>query len=169
MKNARYPDPIFIPNVQSFFTAFASEANALDAAPASGWKRTGQTFKAFGAPDATNASLSPLCRFYGSGSPGPNTHFFTARTDECGYLQKVQAATPATSPRFNFEGDAFWVSLQLNGACLASAPVGVYRLYNNGYALGKDPNLRFTTDPKIVSAMLAKGWVNEGIGFCTRN
>ena len=94
---------------------------------------------------------------------------FTARTDECAYLRKVQAETPATSPRFNFEGNAFWVSLQVNGECLTSAPVPVYRLYNNGYALGKDPNLRYTTDPQLLNTMTSKGWISEGVAFCTRN
>jgi len=51
-----------------FITADPNEAAAIDSGSAGpGWSRTGETFRSGG-----NASV---CRFYGSQSPGPNSHF----------------------------------------------------------------------------------------------
>ena len=48
-----------------FVSANPPEIAGLDANPALGWQRTGHSFKSGGS--------TPVCRFYGSVSPGPNT------------------------------------------------------------------------------------------------
>jgi hypothetical protein len=64
-----------------FMTANHDEINGLDANPALGWLRTGNSFKAGGS--------TAVCRFYGSTSPGPNSHFYTVNADECAYLNST--------------------------------------------------------------------------------
>ena len=61
----------------------AEEVAAIEAGAAGpGWQKTGKTL--FAHTEANDAAgLVPVCRFYGSISPGPNSHFFTADPDEC--------------------------------------------------------------------------------------
>ena len=62
-----------------FITADPAEAKAIDnGAAGPGWKRTGDTFGAGG--------NTAVCRFYGSQTPGPNSHFYTVSAAECAAL-----------------------------------------------------------------------------------
>ena len=76
-------------NLDNYFvTADPVEAAAIDGGAAGpGWSRTGFNFTA-GGP-------TPVCRFYGSITPGPNSPFYTALPDECAALKQLQAGTPA--------------------------------------------------------------------------
>jgi hypothetical protein len=141
-----------------FVTGNADEAAAIDRGDEGpGWSRTGLLFKAGGAV--------PVCRFYGSVSPGPNSHFYTAQAAECNALKSLQAATPGDVPRWNYEGIAFGMTLPVNGLCpLLTVPV--YRAYNNGFALGKDSNHRLTTSANALQEVVARGWKYEGIAMC---
>ncbi|MEO5509449.1 MAG: hypothetical protein ABIS27_02385 [Longimicrobiales bacterium] len=64
-------------NLLSYFiTADPNEASAIDRGSAGpGWIRTGLSFKSGGS--------TSVCRFYGSLSPGPNSHFYTLAGPEC--------------------------------------------------------------------------------------
>ena len=141
-----------------FITGDPAEAAAIDSGAAGpGWLRTGYSFRQGGD--------TPVCRFYGSTSPGPNSHFYSALAYECAYLKALQRATPVSAPRWNYEGLAFASSLPANGTC----PVGtipVYRAYNNGFARGKDSNHRITIDPNALQQVVAQGWKYEGIVMC---
>ena len=141
-----------------FITADANEATLVDNGGAGpGWVRTGLSFKPGG--------FAPVCRFYGSVSPGPNSHFYTSTAEECNALKALQAVIPASSPRWNYEGTAFATHLPANGTCpLFSIPV--YRAYNNGFALGKESNHRFSTDPQAIQEVVARGWKFEGTVMC---
>ncbi|MEO7762272.1 MAG: hypothetical protein ABIS68_10220 [Casimicrobiaceae bacterium] len=141
-----------------FVTADAAEAAAIDIGSAGpGWLRTGLTFKPGGD--------TPVCRFYGSVSPGPNSHFYTAFAAECAALQQLQVTTPDSQPRWNYENIAFATTLPLNGTC-ASGTIPVYRAYNNGLTLGKESNHRFTTSLFALNEVIARGWKNEGVAMC---
>jgi hypothetical protein len=129
-----------------------------------GWARTGDSFKAFaveGAPAAANA----VCRFYGSVSPGPNSHFYTASPVECEGVKQAQANTAAGQPKWNYEGIVFAAHLPVNGQCPADASVPVYRAYNNR-AAQNDSNHRLTTRLAEYQATIAQGWVGEGVVMC---
>ena len=141
-----------------FITADANEAAAIDAGSAGpGWSRTGTSFKSGG--------NKAVCRFYGSQSPGPNSHFYTVDSAECDFLKQLQAATPATQKRWNFESLDFIATPPANGAC-AGATVPVYRAYNNGYARGVDSNHRISSSLAAIQAVLARGWSYEGVVMC---
>lgn len=146
-----------------FLTTDPSEAAAISSGAAgAGWIVTGGSFKVWG----TQASGSvPVCRFYGSVSPGPNSHFFTADAGECASLQAMQSTTPASQPRWNYEGTAYYAYLPSNASC-GSDKTPIHRYYNNGHAQGQDANHRLTTDTTVRESMEASGWIYEGITMC---
>ena len=151
-----------------FMTASAEEAAGIDAGAAGpGWARTGQAFTAWSLLGNPEAGMQ-LCRFYGSVDPGPNSHFFTLSTGECSQLMDLQARTPATEPRWNFEGYAF-AAVPPAADELAPCPeatVPVFRAYNRGFERGEDSNHRYVTDRALLGPLVARGWVDEGVAFC---
>lgn len=147
-----------------FVTASDAEARGIDAGAAGpGWRRTGQIFRVW--PLAAQAGTVPACRFYGSMAPGPNSHFFTTSPAECSGLIELQARTPASQPRWNFEHYAFAAVPAEAGNCPAGS-VPVWRAYNNGFARGRDSNHRFVTDRNLIAPLVAAGWIDEGVAFC---
>jgi hypothetical protein len=147
-----------------FRTANASEIAFLNANPASGESQTGDTFQAF----ATEVSRSvPVCRFYGSVNPGPNSHFYTSDRGECAAVRAQQLSTPITQKRWNYEGIAFYAFEPLAGACPPGASTPVYRAYNRGNVTGRDSNHRLTSNLANYNAMLAQGWSGEGVVMCS--
>ncbi len=151
---------------QYFRTASAAEANSIDAGAAgAGWSRTGDNFSAWAAGQTGNG-LVDVCRFYGSMSPGPNSHFFTASKAECDQLKALQASTPATKPRWNYEGLAFMAKLpEISGNCAAGL-IPIYRNYNQGAAKRIDSNHRFTSQKSEYDKLAAAGWAGEGVVMC---
>ena len=141
-----------------FITADANEAAQIDGGSAGlGWMRTGNTFSSGGS--------TPVCRFYGSQSPGPNSHFYTVNSFECEGLKQVQASTPATQKRWNFESMDFVSTPPSNGTCPAGS-VPIYRAYNNGFTRDIDSNHRITSSSAAIQEVVNRGWSNEGVVMC---
>ena len=141
-----------------FVTASAAEQQAiLGGSAGPGWSTTGAIFSA-GGP-------STVCRFYGSISPGPNSHFYTIDPNECQQLKDLQQTTPPELKRWNFESNDFASSTTVGGGCHADK-VPVYRAYNNGFTQGIDSNHRITSSLSGYQQTLARGWVGEGIVMC---
>lgn len=147
-----------------FITANPAEATAVDNGSAgAGWVRTGYSFPAGGS--------AAVCRFYGSMSPGPNSHFYTADPAECAGLKALQASTPDTQKRWNYEGLDFSTTPQTkvqnapNGTCGAGMQP-LYRAYNNGFARGVDSNHRMSRSMAAIQEVVARGWINEGVVGC---
>ncbi|MDP2829976.1 MAG: hypothetical protein Q8O37_15400 [Sulfuricellaceae bacterium] len=144
-----------------FITADSIEAAQIDGGSAGpGWSRTGNSFRSGG--------NTFVCRFYGSQSPGPNSHFYTADPGECDFLKQLQAGTPTTQKRWNFESLDFASTPATNGAC-PGGTVPVYRAYNNGFARGVDSNHRITSNPTAIQEVITRGWSNEGVVMCAPN
>lgn len=134
-----------------FITAFPEEAAAIDAGNVSGWARTGYTFKV---ETAAAGGYSPVCRFFSTSFAPKSSHFYTPFAAECNTVKQ--------NANWQFEAIAFFVQ---ESATDGSCPVGktkVYRLYNNG--LSGAPNHRYTTSTAVRSAMIAQGWIPEGLG-----
>lgn len=134
-----------------FVSALAADISALDSGALKGWARTGLSFAAYLEPAA---GASPVCRFYLPPANG-DSHFYSASPAEC-------AEVLAKFPSFVYEsGAVMYVGLPdtVTGACPAGT-VAVYRLWNNR----ADSNHRYTSDPAVKAAMLAKGYVAEGYG-----
>ena len=137
-----------------FYAANANEQAALDVVPT--WFRTGQTFK--------NGGYVSVCRFYGSASPGPNTHVYSADENEC------KVVLPSISVLHD-EGTAFRASRPIpstatNAVSCPTATIPVYRLYNNPAGRAFDSNHRYVTDATLAQAMVRAGWVDEGLVMC---
>ncbi|MEP6702500.1 MAG: hypothetical protein ABJB04_05855, partial [Betaproteobacteria bacterium] len=113
-----------------FLSADEPEIASLRDNPALGWAPTGQQFAVFDRLDVS-ATVRPVCRFYGSVTPGPNSHFYTANDNECSGLKALQATIPDSEPRWNFEGIAFAAILPLDGECASPSPIKVFRAYND--------------------------------------
>lgn len=148
-------------NLDHFFmTTNGVEQVGIDNGSAGpGWFRTGYGFNTL--PSGQGAQV---CRFYGSVAPGPNSHFYTLDPSECQHLKDLQASQPATQPRWNYEGIAFWNFAPGSGACPAGTKA-VYRYYNNGFPV-KDSNHRFVTSLDSQQFMLDQGWTLEGVAMC---
>ena len=138
-----------------FVTASSDEINKLDTGFFVGWKRTGLSFKVAD-PATASVTFSPVCRFYGSPAAGLDSHFYSASPAEC---EAVKVKFPGA---WIFESDdVFKVGLPdpISGSC-ASGTVPIYRAWNNRI----DSNHRYTTDPAVQQAMVAKGYIAEGYG-----
>lgn len=146
-----------------FLTIDPNEAAAIDAGAAgAGWRRTGGSFNVWTSPASGS---QPVCRFYGSVSPGPNSHFFTGDAAECAGLRAQEASIPETERKWHYEGIAFHSVLPQGGGC-AGGTTPVHRYYNNGHARGEDANHRLTSDAALRAGMEAAGWIYEGVAMC---
>src|SRR5664279_1181642 len=73
--------------------------------------------------------------------------------------------TPTNQPRWNFESLDFRSTPPAGGACPAGT-VPVYRAYNNGFNRHVDSNHRITVNQAGIAAVVARGWVSEGVVMC---
>jgi len=133
-----------------FITWIAAEQASLDAGNTpTRWSRTGQSFRAYAAPQG---GTSPVCRYYLPPAFG-DSHFFGRGTAECD-------ATGVAHPAFVLEDAQFMhVVLPSAGACPAGT-TPVYRVFSNR----SDANHRYLTDRALRDQMVAKGWLAEGDG-----
>ena len=158
------------PGGHFFYSSDPDEQAGVDAGQAGKFERTGRSFNAGG--------YVPVCRFYGSVRPGPNSHFFSATPDECAQLKSLQQTPPPSGlPQWNSEGNSFYTVAPLSDAqgqktCLAGTQP-VYRAYNNAFAANGqrnawDSNHRFSTARSDIDPLVQSyGWRDEGIAFCT--
>ncbi len=156
------------PGGQYFYTSDPGEQAFVDSGGAGRFKRTGAQFLLGGS--------DPVCRFYGSVSPGPNSHFYTVLPDECNALKAAQVSPkPATIQQWNYEGSPLRATLPIKAAdgslACAAGLRPIYRAYNNAYpkAGGKnawDSNHRLSARAADVRALTNTNWVNDGITLC---
>ncbi len=154
----------------SYFYASNEEERAfLDAGTPGKWFRTGKNFK--------HGGYVAVCRFYGSVSPGPNSHFYTASDQECNLLKSLEIKPrPPSKQQFNFENKSFYANVPIPAKTAGQAPtcpvdsIPLYRAYNLAYGpTGKrnyDSNHRFSTTRADIDEVVAKGWSDEGIVMC---
>lgn len=156
------------PGGHFFYSSDPAEQAAVDAGAAGNFHRTGREF-------LTGGTL-PVCRFYGSLTPGPNSHFFTADPAECAALKAAQITPrPPTIQQWNYERDEYLTTLPVVVNGVRTCPAGtqpLYRAYNNAFPpTGPknpwDSNHRFTPVLADITALVAQGWRDEGIAFCT--
>jgi Repeat of unknown function (DUF5648) len=144
-----------------FRTADRAEADFLRPTSTRKETPTDDNFLAYSSPFEGTV---PVCRFYGSVCPGPNSHFFTADANECTHLRQFETLTPSSQKRWNFEGIAFHIALPMNGQCSKFAPNKVFRAYNRGIESGKDSNHRLTISVTTYNTMLEQGWARRRRG-----
>ena len=139
-----------------FITADSVEIGLLDeGTKLKGWARTGKSFKVWPATP-TVSGATPVCRFYGNPARGLDSHFYSASPTECA---EVKSKFPDS---WLLEADiVFQVTpVSLPAGTCPSGTKAVQRTYNNR----GDVNHRYTTDPAVQSAMVQKGYIEEGYG-----
>ncbi len=143
-----------------FITRLPEEIDALDSGRLTGWTRTGRAFEVFATAAEGGQGVNPVCRFYIPPGKG-DSHFFSASLAECSAILGKIPFDPNYAGYVYESPDAFYAALPdtATGACPAGT-VPVYRLWNQR----GDSNHRYTTDPGIKTAMLAKGYLAEGYG-----
>jgi hypothetical protein len=144
-----------------FMTPDPGEQAAIEAGKVgSGWMRTGNDFKAVVTPGClagAEGGFHPVYRFAGVPDIGPNSHFFTVSQDECAVVRDREEW------HWQFEGAPFWAYEATRGICPPNTK-GLYRVYNDG--MGGTPNHRYSTDVAVITTMVAKGWIAEGLRMC---
>jgi hypothetical protein len=132
-------------------TADAAEAASLVAGNLPPWIATGSTFSVW---DGPGVDILNVCRFFSVAFGARSSHFYSNNATECPGLQNGGVWTLES---FN----AFFMIRSGDGTCPAGT-IPLYRLYNNGQ--GGAPNHRYTVDPKVRAAMIARNWSPEGNG-----
>ena len=142
-----------VPTEHYFVTADPAEMAVLDAKTEWHWYRTGLRYRV---SDSPGDGLVPVCRHYTAAFFSRPTHFFSASAAECGAV--------AANPDWTYEGTAFYVPMpDAEGRC-AVGTVPIYRLYNNGR--NSSPNHAYTPHAAQRAALVAAGFVEEGVAFC---
>ncbi|MBK8742841.1 MAG: CotH kinase family protein [Betaproteobacteria bacterium] len=93
---------------------------------------------------------------------GPNSHFYTADSQECSYLRSIY---DPGAKSWKFESHDFYIDSTVNGTC-AAGRVPIYRAYNNGFARRVDSNHRISHRLTDIQQVVARGWTNEGMVMC---
>lgn len=146
-----------------FMTIFPAEVADIETGKSGpGWVRTGLAFRACLLPASgmfcTGSTSATVQRFYGTPGLGPNSHFFTADPAEAAGLDR-----PGTG--WTLEGPAFQTRTPPSPAgCTIGTPV--YRLYNQRWMFN-DSNHRYVTSEAERARMVAQGWADEGVRFCS--
>lgn len=145
---------LYAPEINHFFVT-ASFAEYIEI-NVYGWHRLGESadFKVWSADSPAPSTAKPVCRFY---SYLVNSHFYTGDPEECDSLKDEASG-------WVYEGIAFQALLPTAGVC-PTRTQPVYRLYN-GRADELDSNHRFVTSAEMYRALVADGWIGEGIAFC---
>ena len=138
-----------------FVTGSEEEADGLLRPEIGGWLIVDTGFHVWHADDLAPAAAVPVCRFYSSLA---NSHFYTGSEGECTMLQEEDHG-------WEYEGIAFQALIPDRGACPAGTDP-VWRLFNDR-AAELDSNHRFVASSETYRAMMADGWIGEGVAFCS--
>jgi hypothetical protein len=143
-----------------FVSALQPDIDALDSGRIAGWTRTGLSFKVFPTALAGGAGVNGVCRYLIPPQHG-DSHFFSASPGECAAVANKIGVDPNYSGYILETASAFFIALPntTTGAC-PFGTVPVFRLFNNR----ADANHRYTADPAVQAAMVARGYIAEGYG-----
>ena len=149
----------YVPSLKKYFiTGRESEKATLAQFPAI-YTLTGMNFVA-GPGAAPPAGNVPICRYYFS-PPLANTHFYGGPAD-CALVASAFAGNTAAKN----EGVDFAIATpDAAGTCPASAPMKIYRSFNNRSAQN-DGNHRYTVSTARYDQMAAAGYSRDGVVFC---
>ena len=150
----------YVPAIKKYFiTGREPEKSALGQYPAL-YKPTGMSFIA-GLGSAPPAGTQPICRYHFSPPSLPNTHFYGVPSD-CALVANAFSKNPDARN----EGIDFAIATpDAAGNCPASAPVKIYRSFNNRDR-ENDGNHRYTVSTARYEQMVAAGWSRDGVVMC---
>lgn len=139
-----------------FMTANPAEISALDAGRFPGWQRTGLSFNVVDPAADTGGTASPVCRYYGSPAYGLDTHFYSASPAECAAVRQKWPNQWLLESSNVFQ---IFTPEIATGSCPAGT-LPIYRAWNDR----TDTNHRYTTDERIETMMMGRGYLPEGYG-----
>ena len=149
----------YVPSLKKYFITGREDEKATLAQYPAIYSLTGMSFVA-GPGAAPPTGTQPICRYYFS-PPLANTHFYGPPAD-CTLVATAFAGNAAAKN----EGVDFAVATpDATGNCPASAPVKVYRSFNNRSAQN-DGNHRYTVSAARYNQMIAAGYSADGPVFC---
>lgn len=161
LKDYRLVYEFYNANLNHYFLTGSKEEAAMitRGGVGPGWANAGNYFYAWSGPEE---GALPVCRFY---TQGANSHFYTASSKDCAFLRSLNPENVLAPDQWTYEGIAFYARLPTpNGVCPPDS-VAIYRLYNNRWRVN-DSNHRFVRSLRERNAMIARGWVDEGVAFC---
>ena len=142
-----------------FITGSPEDQSALDAAGSSAFVRTGRAFSAWSkSAVARPAEAVEVMRFF---SPSSSSHVFTSNPKDISALRALPAT--ATGSGFVDEGPAFFAIQPSADSSCATGLKAIYRAYNNR----ADGNHRYVNDVKLQAAMVASGFIDDAVAFCS--
>ena len=149
----------YVPSLKKYFITGRENEKGLLAKYPESYRLTGMSFIA-GPGLAPPTGTQPICRFYFA-PPLANTHFYGGPGD-CTLVGSTFVGNKAVTN----EGVDFAVATpDSTGSCPASAPVKVYRSFNNRGALN-DGNHRYTVSSARYNQMILSGYSADGAVFC---
>ena len=149
----------YVPSLRKYFITGREDEKTLLAQYPAVYSLTGMSFVA-GPGAAPPTGTQPICRYYFS-PPLANTHFYGPPAD-CALVASANAGNAAAKN----EGIDFAIAIpDATGSCPASAPVKVYRSFNNRSAQN-DGNHRYTVSLARYNQMIAAGYSADGPVFC---
>ena len=149
----------YVPSLKKYFITGRENEKATLALYPAVYSLTGMSFVA-GPGLAPPSGAQPICRFYFA-PPLANTHFYGPPAD-CTTVANAFKGNAAVTD----EGVDFAVAVpDAAGSCPASAPVKVYRSFNNRSAQN-DGNHRYTVSTARYNQMIAQGYSADGAVFC---
>jgi hypothetical protein len=138
-----------------FITSRTDEKAQLDARPTM-FVRTGQKFSV--PAKKVYGNVFDVYRFYAP-APGAQSHVFVDQQDHTLITSLPNTGLVDEGPDFGS------IKPDNAGSCPSWAPKKVYRSYHNT-AVVSQRNHRYSTSLATHNAMIAQGWVNEGVVFC---
>ncbi|MEN9558980.1 MAG: hypothetical protein RLZZ502_191, partial [Pseudomonadota bacterium] len=154
-------------NQRYFRTSSKQEMLDLSTNASSGWVRTFDDFVAWDLKQSASIT-APMCRFNYFDS-GLNSHFYLMGVKACNDFRAQEEQNPKG---WRFESYEFVLTqafFPTATGCPTSAPIPLYRVYNNGYKAPPAVNNshhRFTTKASEVAKHVAAGWTSEGVVAC---
>ena len=142
-----------------FITGSPDDQSALDAAGTATFARTGRSFSAWSKSAVGRpAEAVEVVRFF---APSLSSHVFTSNPKDISALR----ARPATASGSGFadEGAAFFAMQPGSDGSCATGLKAIYRAYNNR----SDGNHRYVNDVKLQAAMVASGFSDDAVAFCS--
>lgn len=153
----------YVPSQDTYFVSPSREdALAIDEYASSSLYRTWRGFYAWPSIDQSDAGAVAVCRWFFKAPV--STHFYSAKQSDCDLVRSVYGSQPNVAEEESY-GRFFVMPPNASGGCdVKYQPV--YRLFN-GRVTEQKANHRYTAHPSDRRELIARGWVDEGVAWCS--
>jgi hypothetical protein len=153
----------YVPSQDTYFVSPSREdALAIDEFASGSLYRTWRGFYAWPSLNQSDVGAVAVCRWFFKAPV--STHFYSAKQSDCDLVRSVYGNQPNVAEEESY-GRFFVMPPNANGGCDEKYQP-VYRLFNGRVAEQK-ANHRYTAHPSDRRELLARGWVDEGVAWCS--